>query len=50
MKREEGLVSASLLDGLGGAKEVSAEFVQRWQPDQGLLWLHMDYREASAQR
>jgi zinc transporter len=37
------LVYAYLLDGRGGAKHLSHAEVDAWTPDQGLLWLHMDY-------
>lgn len=43
MKR--GLIHAVLLDGQGGAKRLDWTQVNRWTPDQGELWIHLDYRE-----
>ena len=40
------LIFAKLLDGNGGARDVSAEEIAQWQPAQGLLWLHFDYSKA----
>ncbi|WP_432696624.1 zinc transporter ZntB [Marinobacterium sp. YM272] len=37
---------ALLLDGQGGAREMSPEQINTWQPDQGLAWLHLDYTDA----
>lgn len=50
MKLSEGLVAATLLDGQGSGREVTPEFVNQWHEGQGLLWLHMDYKEESARR
>ena len=40
---ERGLVHALMLDGQGGARRVGWDEVERWQPGQGVLWLHFDY-------
>ncbi|MBB3048326.1 zinc transporter [Litorivivens lipolytica] len=45
----DGLIYAFLFDGDGGAKELQAEEIEGWAPDQGLLWLHFDYSKAEAQ-
>jgi zinc transporter len=34
---------ALLLDGQGGARTLTADELNRWQPDDGILWLHLDY-------
>jgi zinc transporter len=34
---------ALLLDGRGGARTLTADELNRWQPDDGILWLHLDY-------
>ena len=34
---------ALLLDGIGGAKKLTADEVDRWEPQNGILWLHFDY-------
>lgn len=40
---ENGLLHALLLDGQGGAKSLSWAQVNAWKPEQGELWLHLDY-------
>ncbi|PSL12486.1 zinc transporter [Marinobacterium halophilum] len=37
---------ALLLDGQGGSRPLTPAEVNAWSPDQGTLWLHMDYTEA----
>jgi zinc transporter len=39
--------SALLLDGSGGAKELSDEEVRNWSPDDGLLWVDCDQNNAA---
>jgi zinc transporter len=34
---------ALILDGQGGARSLSSEELERWQPEDGILWLHLDY-------
>ncbi|MBR9882689.1 MAG: zinc transporter ZntB [Oceanospirillales bacterium] len=41
---------ALLLDGQGGARDLTGDEIRSWQPDQGVLWLHLDYSEPSAQQ
>ncbi len=36
------LLFALLLDGNGGARRLSAEEVENWTADQGVLWMHLD--------
>lgn len=38
---------ALLFDGKGGAKPLTPEQVDTWIPEQGTLWLHLDYTEDS---
>ncbi|HRC58894.1 MAG: zinc transporter ZntB [Myxococcales bacterium] len=38
-----GLVYAFLLDGRGGAQTLTWEAVRAWRPEQGVLWVHLDY-------
>lgn len=40
---ESGLVYAFVLDGEGGARTLDWEGVRRWRPDDGALWVHLDY-------
>jgi zinc transporter len=44
-----GLVNAHLLDGAGGAVELDWDGVERWSPDDGILWINLDYAGADAQ-
>jgi zinc transporter len=43
-----GLLHAYILDGKGGAKKLSWENVNRWVPENGVLWLHLDYTAQEA--
>lgn len=40
-----GLLHAYLLDGRGGGRLLSWEEARNWSPDDGDLWLHMDYTD-----
>ncbi len=39
---EKGLICAYLLDGQGRGRPLDWEGVDRWRPDQGVLWVHLD--------
>ena len=42
-----GLLHALVLDEKGGARAIqSSEDLHNWQPEQGKLWVHMDYSQA----
>jgi zinc transporter len=41
-----GLLHALLLDGTGGARALDWDGVARWKPEDGLLWLALDYSVA----
>ncbi len=43
-----GMIHALVLDGNGGARSLSSSEVQSWAPEQGELWLHIDYAAADA--
>ena len=45
---KQGLLHALLLDGIGGAKKLTADEVDRWEPQNGILWLHFDYSSSQA--
>lgn len=45
-----GLVCAFLLDGEGGARPVGWPQVRDWSPEQGEIWVHLDYTKPSAAR
>jgi zinc transporter len=48
MDGQNGLIYSFLLDGSGSGRALSWEEIDRWQPDQGTLWLHLDYGEERA--
>ncbi len=45
---QAGLLHAKLLDGKGGAEDVSWADVTRWTPERGCLWLHFDFEQEPA--
>src|SRR6185503_18934274 len=45
---ESGLADALLLDGKGGARRLDWASVEAWKPDDGPLWLHLDYSTPDA--
>lgn len=42
MSSEKGLICAYLLDGQGGGRRLDWDAIDRWRPDQGVLWIHLD--------
>jgi len=48
MSEQTGLVFACVLTGEGGRALQGWEEVRRWQPDDGVLWIHLDYKCADA--
>ena len=44
-KSPDGLLHALLLDGNGGARPVDPADIEKWRPEDGLLWLHLDVAE-----
>ena len=46
----DGIWLALLLDGRGGASELDWDAVERWSPEHGPLWLHLDPRSPRAVR
>lgn len=46
MTEENGLVHAFLLDGTGGGQPLNWDGVRSWQPEQGVLWVHLEYTHA----
>lgn len=44
----KGLIAAYVLDGEGGGARIEREAAERWTPERGMLWVHMDYAEAEA--
>lgn len=50
MNEDTGLIAAHLFDGQGGARSCDWQAIRDWQPEQGVLWVHLDYTNESAQR
>lgn len=48
MTEQNGLINAVLLDGKGGGKELSWEQINQWKPEQGLIWIHLDFTSEQA--
>ena len=46
--QDEGLVSAIILDGKGGGRFGGWDDVCGWSPDEGVLWLHLNYMNEEA--
>lgn len=45
-----GLICAFLLDGSGGGEQLSWPSIEAWTPEQGILWLYLDYKGDHAER
>ena len=45
-----GLICAYLLDGNGGGELLSWESVRSWKPEDGPIWIHLDYASEDSQR
>jgi zinc transporter len=39
----DGLIFACIFDGQGGAREVGWQDIEKWTPEEGLLWSHLDW-------
>lgn len=48
MDDDNGLVFAYTLDGDGGGRSLNWEDVRKWQPEDGILWTHLDYSKDTA--
>lgn len=43
MNNHSGLVFAFVLDGRGGGRSLDLDSVRKWRPENGTLWVHLDY-------
>lgn len=50
MSIENGLLHAYLLDGKGGGQPLDWGVVAAWRPEQGVLWLHLEYADDHVRR
>jgi zinc transporter len=39
----ESIIYAFIFDGQGGARAITREEIDLWKPEQGVLWVHVDY-------
>ena len=46
----DGLVIAFILDGKGGGRKIAWDEIATWKPDQGILWMHMNYSFPDVQK
>jgi zinc transporter len=50
MSEEDGLIFGYILDGNGNGVPINWEKVGQWTPDQGTLWVHLDYTSEEVQK
>jgi len=48
MNENNGLIFAFALDGSGGGIQLGLDGVKKWHPEDGSLWVHMDYTGSAA--
>ena len=48
MSESDGLIASYLFDGKGGGKSMNWQDIATWQPQDGPLWVHLDYKQAEA--
>lgn len=46
----DGLIHAYILNGQGGGQALDWIGLEKWTPDQGLLWIHLDYTKPKVQQ
>jgi zinc transporter len=44
-EEEKGALGAYLLDGKGGARQLDKDEIALWKPEQGVLWMHINYMD-----
>ena len=50
MTDNDGLLYGYLLNGKGGGEKLDWDQVKQWEPQQGVLWLHLEYSNPLAQQ
>ena len=50
MQTDDGLLNAFVFDGVGGGRRLGWEEVRAPQPEQGIVWVHLDYSHANSKR
>ena len=49
MTDDDGLLYSYLLDGKGGGKRRNWDQLKQWEPQQGVLWMHLEYSDPVVQ-
>ena len=49
MDEDQGLIAAYILDGKGQGAKIGWKEIQNWAPENGTLWVHLDYTSPEAQ-
>lgn len=50
MEPDEGLITAYVIDSTGKGSALDWEGIHNWKPEQGLLWVHLDYQQDISQK
>ncbi len=50
MIEQNGLLCAVILDGQGGGREIGWPEIRAWKEEQGVLWVHLDFKGDEARR
>ena len=50
MTDNDGLLYSYLLNGKGGGKRLDWDQVNQWEPQQGVLWMHLEYSDPVVQQ
>lgn len=50
MQEEPGLIVAYILDGKGKGQKIGWEEIRSWKPQDGTLWVHLDYTSSEAEQ
>ena len=50
MNQDEGLVFAYVLNGNGGGQDIDWKKLSQWSPEQGTLWVHLNYANEKVQK
>lgn len=49
-KNRPDFLQCCVLDGKGGARTLTGEALDAWTPEQGVLWVHLDYTDPASRR
>jgi zinc transporter len=50
MDSNDGLIFAYILDGIGGGSAVDWKGIKKWNPDMGMLWIHVNYSNENVKK